>query len=560
MKISVALCTLNGGKYLEEQLNSIMDQEYNIYEIQIGDDGSSDDTIDIINNFNEKYNNVFLTINETRKGVTKNFEDTIRRCRGEYICLADQDDIWHPDKLKILIPLLKDNPETQGCFTNASFIDEDGNKMDGSLWESLGLLNGEEYLLEPDRLLEHLLRFGNIVTGATMVFKSNAVKTILPLKQRYDYEFHDFIIARQLAINKSLVPVNKELIKYRLHKEQKAGVVDRKYWKELFFQKKNILNNKIENVGYPSAIYHAWCYYKSAVNELRLEQNFSSSLVKRCYIESKAEWYKIKERSWSKYDCLNDNDDIIKKYAFNDKKTLCYFVCYSDKTPDKSDFRYINELRNHFDEVVILTNYELMKDYTDCEFMLLENKGYDFGFLYQAIKDKDLTGYNSVSFVNNSNILLENKNFNNFFRWLDEQDSKFCGLTDSWEAASSNETEEQYHLQSHFLYFKEEAIILLQKFFSIINFERFFMIDNKEQLRQAIINECEIGLTQYMIRNKLKPASWFKSTEFSTLYDVPLHKINLHIMFWNELIEKGYPLIKKRVASTATAKSNRSHS
>lgn len=548
MKISVALCTYNGGKYIEEQLNSILNQDYVIDEIQIGDDGSTDDTIDIINDFKKRHENIFLTLNQQQLGITGNFENTIKRCRGDYICLSDQDDIWHPDKLKVIIPVLQQNPKAQACFTNASFIDENGVNIEGSLWESLGVIKEKEYLLDPERLFEHLLRFGNIVTGATIVLKAEVIKDVIPFLQRYSFEFHDFIIARKLAMNKSIIPINKELINYRLHKKQIAGVIDRKYWGDLFFKKKAILSGKIKDVGYQKALYHAWYYYKSAINEFRLKQNSSNYLVKKCYVESRKEWHEIKKQSWSRYDCINDGY-LIKKCKSNRKESLCYFVCYTETIPDNSDLRYINELKNHFDQVVILTNYEYMGKYTDCEFVILENKGYDFGFLYQAINDKDLTEYHSISFVNNSNILLENKNLNEFFKWLDQQDSKFCGITDSSEMASLNELDAPYHIQSHFLIFKEEAIILLQEFFLIINFERFFLIENKKQLRHAIIIECEIGLTQFMIRNRIKPASWFKSIEFSKEYNIPLDKINLHIMFWKELIEKGYPLIKKKIVS-----------
>lgn len=96
MRISVALCTYNGGKYIAEQLSSILNQNYVIDEIQIGDDGSTDDTIDIINDFKKRHENIFLTLNQRRVGITDNFENTIKRCRGDYICLSDQDDIWHP--------------------------------------------------------------------------------------------------------------------------------------------------------------------------------------------------------------------------------------------------------------------------------------------------------------------------------------------------------------------------------------------------------------------------------------------------------------------------------
>ena len=55
MKVSVALCTYNGEKYIEQQLNSILNQNYPVEEIQIGDDGSSDKTIDIIDSFRKKF-------------------------------------------------------------------------------------------------------------------------------------------------------------------------------------------------------------------------------------------------------------------------------------------------------------------------------------------------------------------------------------------------------------------------------------------------------------------------------------------------------------------------
>jgi glycosyltransferase involved in cell wall biosynthesis len=544
MRISVALCTYNGGKYIAEQLSSILNQNYVIDEIQIGDDGSTDDTIDIINDFKKRHENIFLTLNQRRVGITDNFENTIKRCRGDYICLSDQDDIWHPDKLKIIIPVLQQNPKFQACFTNASFIDENGIKIDGSLWESYGVLKEKEHLLDPERLFEHLLRFGNIATGATMVLKAEAIKDIMPFTKRYNFEFHDFIIARKLAMNRSIIPINKKLMDYRLHEGQQAGVFNRKHWGDLFFRKKAIFSGRIKDVAYQKALYHAWYYYKSSVNEFRLKENSSNYLVRKCYVESKKEWDEIKKQSWSQYDCINDGY-LIKEYTSNRKRSLCYFVCYTETTPDNSDLRYINELKKHFDQIVILTNYEHMGKYTDCEFEILDNKGYDFGFLYQAINGKDLAGYHSISFVNNSNILLKDKTLDEFFEWVHQQDSKFCGITDSSETV--NELDESYHIQSHFLIFKDEAIILLQRFFTIINFERFFLIENQKQLRHAIIIECEIGLTQFMIRNRIQPVSWFRSIEFSKEYNMPLDKINLHIMFWKELIEKGYPLIKKKI-------------
>lgn len=546
MKISVALCTYNGEKYIEEQLNSILTQHYTIDEIQIGDDGSKDNTINIINRLRKRFKEIYLTVNPERLGIVKNFENTIKRCSGDYICLSDQDDIWHPDKLEVIIPILERNPKIKACFTNASLIDEDGNKIAGSLWESFGVKKGSECLLSPERLFEYLLRLGNIATGATMVLKSGSISSLIPFRQRYDYEFHDLIIARSLAMNKEIIPIDEELIDYRLHKDQQAGIFNEKYWDALFFLKKNILLKEFKNIGYQKVLYLAWNYYKNSINEIRVNHEEAKFLVKKCYIESKTEWQSIKRQTWSQYDCINCGGQIRKNT--NKKRTsLCYFVCYTENEIEDTDLKYINELKRHFDEVVVLTNYKLPIENIDCEYLFLENKGHDFGFLYQAINGKDLSIYSLIAFVNNSNILLKNRTLNDFFNWLDLQDSKFCGITDSFQKAFPIEMADSYHLQSHFLIFKEEAIDLLQKFFLAVRFERFFAIKDKKILREAIIVECEIGLSQYMIRNKIIPASWFKVTIFSENCKTPLEEINVHTMFWKELIEEGYPLIKKKL-------------
>ena len=185
MKVSVALCTYNGEKYIEQQLNSILNQNYPVEEIQIGDDGSSDKTIDIIDSFRKKFDRLYLTINERRLGPLKNFENTIKRCRGQYICLADQDDIWYPEKLETVIPILERNDRIQACFSNAGLIDAEGHKIAGSLWEAFGMKRNDECVITTERLFESLLRFGNLVTGATVVFEYPSRDKINPVNPRY---------------------------------------------------------------------------------------------------------------------------------------------------------------------------------------------------------------------------------------------------------------------------------------------------------------------------------------------------------------------------------------
>jgi hypothetical protein len=227
-------------------------------------------------------------------------------------------------------------------------------------------------------------------------------------------------------------------------------------------------------------------------------------------------------------------------------KSLCFFVSYVPRKnkwlPWKKDqfhemdIPYIEELKNHFDEVIVLTNVKPKND--KFNYLILPNKGYDFGFFYNAINNTDLSKYNLLALVNNSNVLLPNNNLKHFFSWCNENDSNFCGITDSFEIS--------YHIQSHFLIFKNEAINMLIEFLEGLDFEYIFSIKDKNKLRKFIIQNIEIDLSTFMISKGLKPSSWFNASDMTSKYNKPI-KTNLHSILWEELIKEGYPLMKKKI-------------
>src|SRR6476659_477323 len=101
MKISVALCTYNGERFLNEQLESILAQTFPVTEIIVCDDGSTDDTSTMLQQFERRYFNLFkIYVNAENLGVIKNFEKAISLCAGDIIFLADQDDIWEINKVE----------------------------------------------------------------------------------------------------------------------------------------------------------------------------------------------------------------------------------------------------------------------------------------------------------------------------------------------------------------------------------------------------------------------------------------------------------------------------
>ena len=98
--VSVVLCTYNGEKYIREQIDSILNQEYLPKEIIIQDDGSTDGTLSVIQEYAEKEPIIKIHKNNRGRGINSNFFDAMSKASGDYIAISDQDDIWAKEKLK----------------------------------------------------------------------------------------------------------------------------------------------------------------------------------------------------------------------------------------------------------------------------------------------------------------------------------------------------------------------------------------------------------------------------------------------------------------------------
>lgn len=100
IKVSVVVCTYNGEKYLAEQLDSILQSTYPVYEIIGQDDQSTDGTMDIWNSYARKYSFIKVFVKSTKTSISDNFIEGFSRCTGDYIAWSDQDDIWEADKIE----------------------------------------------------------------------------------------------------------------------------------------------------------------------------------------------------------------------------------------------------------------------------------------------------------------------------------------------------------------------------------------------------------------------------------------------------------------------------
>lgn len=108
-RISVVMATYNGEQYIREQLDSILNQTYPCYEMIIQDDGSTDATLEIIHQYAARDNRIKLFVNKRNLGFNENFRTACLKATGDYIAIADQDDIWYPQKLECQIHAIGDS-------------------------------------------------------------------------------------------------------------------------------------------------------------------------------------------------------------------------------------------------------------------------------------------------------------------------------------------------------------------------------------------------------------------------------------------------------------------
>lgn len=226
LKISIAMCTFNGARYLKEQLSSIASQNCPPDELVVCDDGSTDDTVQILSTFaTEAPFAVRMIVNEQRLGAIKNFEKSMKLCKGDIIALCDQDDIWNPGKLATLREAFKNDPGAVYAFSDGDMMDELGAPMGYTLWDAVGLRKNLARFSGAGQL-EMLLR-KELVTGATLAFRASFRDVIIPIPSDW---MHDSWIASLGSALYQGIAVPEALLRYRRHAAQACGWRSKTFW------------------------------------------------------------------------------------------------------------------------------------------------------------------------------------------------------------------------------------------------------------------------------------------------------------------------------------------
>ena len=221
--ISVAMCTYNGARFLPEQLRSIANQIVGVDELVVCDDGSQDETVQVLMEFGRTSPfKVVVHSNSSNLGSTKNFEKCLSLCQGEIIFLSDQDDLWREDKVQKHLAHYEAHPEADAVFSDAMMIDDDSLSRNRTIWKEIEF-NDVLQQKWMDGKGHEILFYGFVVTGATLSLRKSCLERLIPFPTHIPDLIHDAWIALVLCLQDKLSFIPETLVFYRIHNGQQVG-------------------------------------------------------------------------------------------------------------------------------------------------------------------------------------------------------------------------------------------------------------------------------------------------------------------------------------------------
>lgn len=229
LQVSVAMCTFNGARFIEEQLWSIFRQTYLPVELIVSDDNSTDETLAIVLRVYETacqeiegvaQIKLLVLKNNEPLGVTKNFEQAISKCTSELVALCDQDDVWLEYRLEVMVNEFGKRPELLLLHHDSLLVDEELKPIGITTFQALRIGRREKERIHNGLASSVLLR-RNVVTGATTIFRKKVFEESLPFPSSW---LHDEWIAINASFLGRIDFKEETLIKYRQHSSNQVGV------------------------------------------------------------------------------------------------------------------------------------------------------------------------------------------------------------------------------------------------------------------------------------------------------------------------------------------------
>lgn len=242
-EIAILLATYNGGKYLREQLDSIFAQTYTKWHLYIHDDGSIDDTNQIITEYRSRHpDKITIVEGEATGGAKNNFYFLLKNVESPLYMFSDQDDVWLPNKIEIELEAWNNNKDEEIpvlVFTDLKIVNQNLDFISESLWSY--------YNFETVNIRMQSLILQNVVTGCTMLINKKMRDMMIMYKHIDNVPMHDkwaAMIALQFG---KMIRIPIQTILYRQHENNSVGA---QVSKGLGYIKKKIASYKKIKAGY----------------------------------------------------------------------------------------------------------------------------------------------------------------------------------------------------------------------------------------------------------------------------------------------------------------------
>lgn len=233
-KISVAMPVYNGEKYIKETIESVLNQTFSDFEFIIVDDGSTDDTFNIVHSFNDTRIKYFK--NEKNSGISYSLNRALEIASSEYIARIDADDICYNNRFQIQYDFLESNKNVGVCSANTDTIDANGTKIG----TTKNFITSEECKLK--------LLFANSLSHPAAMFRKNMVLQVGGYSLGME-PIEDFELWVRMTNICEIQNIENTLVKYRVHALHASAVFGKNIHQALVrtFDKKNRLYQIIDD-------------------------------------------------------------------------------------------------------------------------------------------------------------------------------------------------------------------------------------------------------------------------------------------------------------------------
>lgn len=212
-RVNILMSTHNGRLYVAKQIESILNQTFTNFRLIISDDASTDSTLKILEEYENKDSRIEVYRQEKRIGATSNFEFLISKVRSELFMISNQDDIWHIDKIEKSIKKMED----QGLdlvYTDLEIENARHRRIAASYWKyyefenKIKKYNGFQSLY-----------LNNYISSSTMLIKSKWINEFIPFPKKNSSIMYDYWIPLTVSQNGRIGYLDEATVRTRQHKE-----------------------------------------------------------------------------------------------------------------------------------------------------------------------------------------------------------------------------------------------------------------------------------------------------------------------------------------------------